>query len=74
MNLPPVNLAINLFIHPAHHRHTITPYDVESERHFFTRFIVFYRSDDALDGFLEDEVHAAVARVEKADHGAAVEG
>jgi hypothetical protein len=74
MHLPPINLGVNLFVYPAHHRHAITPYDVKSERYFFTGFFVFYRSDDALDGFLEDEVHAAVARVEEPDHSAAIAG
>jgi hypothetical protein len=73
MNLPPINLPVNFFIYPAHHSDAITPYNVESEGYFFARFFVFYRSDDALDGFLEDEIHAAIARVEEADHGAAVE-
>ena len=74
MHLAPVYLRVNLLIHSTHHRHTITPYDVQPKRYFFTGFFVFYRSDDALDGFLEDEVHAAVARVEEPDHGAAIEG
>lgn len=74
MHLAPVYLRVNLLIHSTHHRHTITPYDVQPKRYFFTGFFVFYRSYDALDGFLEDEVHAAVARVEEPDHGAAIEG
>jgi hypothetical protein len=74
MNLPPINLIINILIHPPHHRNRIPPYDIQPQRYFFARLVFFDGSDDALGGGLEDEVHGAVARVEGADEGAAVEG
>lgn len=74
MHFLPVYLVINLLVHLPHHRHTITPYDVQSQRHLLGRHIVVSGSDDALDGLLQDEVHGLVAGQERPDHGAPVEG
>lgn len=61
MHLSPVNLAINLFIYTSHNRHAIASDNVEPQRYFFTGNLFFDWPYNALDGFLEDEIHAAVA-------------
>ncbi|KAK3202658.1 hypothetical protein GRF29_154g319888 [Pseudopithomyces chartarum] len=77
-HLRPINTLINLLIHPPTHRDRIPPHNVQPQRYLFGRDVVFRvvdsRPDDALDGGGKNEVHAAVAGLEGADHGAAVEG
>jgi hypothetical protein len=74
MNLPPINLPINILIHAPHHRHRVPPYNIQSQRYFLARLVFFDRPDDALGCGLEDQVHGAVAGVESADEDSAVEG
>lgn len=73
MHLRPINRLIQLLIQPPHHRYTISPHNIQPQRYFFAGNLFFARPDDALDRFLEDQVHAAVAGEERADHGASVE-
>lgn len=74
MHFAPRYRLVQLLVYPAHDGHTVSPDDVEAERNLFAGFIVAAWSDDTLYGLLEDEVHAAVARVQHADHVASVEG
>lgn len=73
MHFTPINLAVNLLIHTSYNCYAITADDVEAQGNFFTGYFLFYWSDNALGGFLEDEVHAAVAGVQEADHCASVD-
>ena len=73
MNFTPINLAINLLVHTSYNRYAIATDNVKAQGNFFARYLFFYRSNNALGGFLEDEVHAAVAGVQEADHGASVD-
>lgn len=73
MHLRPIYRLIQLLIQPADHRHAIAAHNIQPEGYFFRGYFFFSRPDDALYGFLENEVHAAVTGEERAYHRAPVE-
>lgn len=69
----PIDTLIQLLIYPSAHRHAIPSYDVKAQGYFLARNFFLTRPDDAFDGVLEDEIHAAVTGKEGPDHGTAVD-
>jgi hypothetical protein len=74
LHLCPINRLVELLVQPPDHRDAVPAHNVQPQRDFFARHAFIARPDDALRGFLEHQVHGAVAGEERADHGAAVEG
>ena len=77
-NLGPIDAPIQLLVHPSAHGHRVPADDVQAELDLLRGDVVLGvvgpRPDDALDRRREHQVHAAVAGLQGANHGAAVEG
>ena len=73
VNLGPIDLLIQLYVHLANHQDIVATQDVQPSMLYFKRWLVV-RLDDALFGIAENEVGNLIRRQEGPDEGAAVGG
>lgn len=74
LHLRPIDTRIQLFIDQPTNHDIIASYQVYSVRLFSRRVFIVRRSDNALNGVLENEIRNVIAADERAGECASVDG